>query len=29
MATGKPNKWKTDKFLREEPAPLQFSKDGN
>ena len=28
MATGKPNKWRTDRFLREEPAPLQFSKDG-
>ena len=28
MATGRPNKWKTDRFLREEPKPLQFSKDG-
>lgn len=28
MATGKPNKWRTDRFLREEPAPLQFKKDG-
>ena len=28
MATGRPNKWRTDRFLREEPAPLQFSKDG-
>ncbi len=28
MATGTPQKWKTDKFSREEPAPLKFSDDG-
>ena len=28
MATGRPNKWKTDRFLRSEKEPLKFSDDG-
>ncbi len=28
MSTGIPRKWKTDKFKREEPAPLKFGADG-
>jgi predicted MPP superfamily phosphohydrolase len=28
MAMGKPNKWKTDNFLRAEKEPLKFSDDG-
>ncbi len=28
MAMGKPNKWKTDRFLRGEKEPLKFSEDG-
>ena len=28
MAMGKPNKWKTDNFLRAEKEPLKFSSDG-
>lgn len=28
MAMGYPRKWKTDRFKREEPAPLKFGADG-